>query len=563
MSAAPNRKQTALLISDIKSADQDYEWYPSTREQLELIRADIDKKEDEYSYQHSTPSVLDIGCGDGRALEILTEGERFGIEKSKPLINAMDRSISIVGTDFEHQTLIDKSVDYIFCNPPYSEYNEWMAKILREGNCRYIYMIIPRRWRKDWELGGLIKTRKADVTSLGEFDFLTADRAARAKVEIICIQMSHSCSYDPKVSPFDLWFESEFSIDIGKESSSKFDCWSGASKESKQDKINAELVKGHDIVSALEELYLHDLSVLMENYRAIEKLDPSILDELGVDTGGLKSALRLRVEGLKDLYWKELFDNLGKITSRLSVSSRKTMLDKIMKFVHVDFTASNAHAVLVYVIKNANQYFDDQLVDLVERITEQASVTLYKSNARVYKDGDWRYCRRPDDLERYGLEYRVVLHSSGGLSNSMWDHDNAVHNGLRETAYNLLSDIATVAANLNFDTEKCAPIKDFTFESNKAVNFEHYDHRQNKAKILMNVRAFKNGNMHIKFDQNFIKRLNVEFGRLKGWLNNPEHAYSELDVGIEQARMSFGANAQLGSDSPVLLLGQAPRNKAA
>ena len=54
--------------------------------------------------------------------------------------------VILLGTDFNQQTVIDKKVDFIFCNPPYSEYDEWAEKIILQGNCNAIALVIPARW---------------------------------------------------------------------------------------------------------------------------------------------------------------------------------------------------------------------------------------------------------------------------------------------------------------------------------------------------------------------------------------------------------------------------------
>jgi hypothetical protein len=44
----------------------------------------------------------------------------------------------------------------------------------------------------------------------------------------------------------------------------------------------------------------------------------------------------------------------------------------------------------------------------------------------------------------------------------------------------------------------------------------------------MEYRVYKNGNMHAKFDIEFMKALNVEVSRLLGWINKPEDIKKEF-----------------------------------
>ena len=62
-----------------------------------------------------------------------------------------------------------------------------------------------------------IELRKAEVKVLGSFDFINAERQARAHVDIVRIALRYAGRFSgdaPKVNPFDLWFDEFFKIDI-------------------------------------------------------------------------------------------------------------------------------------------------------------------------------------------------------------------------------------------------------------------------------------------------------------------------------------------------------------
>jgi len=174
------------MLWKIKEAEQDLEWYPTTREIISVICKDLTRTENDKTY-----SLLDIGAGDGNIFKMIDEiapgiiEEKYAIEKSELLINAMDKDIFIIGTDFHEQTLIDKEVGIIFCNPPYSEYVQWAAKIIREANCNLIYLVIPERWGKNEEIKRALELRDVTAKILGSFDFIESEfRKARAKANI-------------------------------------------------------------------------------------------------------------------------------------------------------------------------------------------------------------------------------------------------------------------------------------------------------------------------------------------------------------------------------------------
>jgi hypothetical protein len=539
---------TLQLVKTLKDTGEDFEWYPTTTEIIDVVKSDIDENNDDTHL-----SVLDCGSGDGRVLNALTKGKKYAIEKSRPLLNALDKSIFVVGTDFKSQTLIDKKVTVVFSNPPYSEFAQWATKIIKEANSAFVYLVIPSRWSENEAIKEAIDLRKAEVEVLGSFDFINAERQARAHVDIVRVALRYTGRFSgeaPKANPFDIWFDEFFKIDIANEEQSKYDLQS-RSEASLHNKLKNALVTGGDLVIILEELYQKELANLIKIYQSFSDVDPSILRELDVNVRSVREGLCHKIENLKDRYWNELFNNMTTITDKLTTASRKTLLTTLTAHTHVDFTVANAHAVVTWVVKNANSYFDDQLIATVERMTEKANIQLYKSNQRTFGDEKWRYCRMPDDLDRYQLDYRVVLQRIGGIVTDSWSYSHG--NGLSESASDFINDLCTIATNLGYDTQGHERANNLSWESNAKRQFEYKDASTGEDKSLFDVRAFKNGNLHLKFNPKFICRLNVEFGRLKGWLKSPKEAEEEMDIDAQTAMASFNTNLQITANNALAL----------
>ena len=193
-------------------------------------------------------------------------------------------------------------------------------------------------------------------------------------------------------------------------------------------------------------------------------------------------------------------------------------------------------------------------------MTRQANVVRYKSNEKVFTHEDWRYGNQPD-IERYGLDYRIVLelHQAICVSPFMFEHTKS---GLSDYAGSLLNDIATVANNLGFDTTGQNRAQDFSWESGKKVNFMFRDHKTGKEAVLFEAKAFKKGTVHIKLNQRFACKLNTEFGRLMGWLRTAQDANEEMDVPMDIANDAFGSNLQLTANHVALLEGPGDQDSA-
>ena len=528
---------TYNIINSLKAADQDFEWYPTTQEMIDLVKSDLKNH-----YHRNDFSVLDCGAGDGRVLNALTDGERYAIEKSEVLLSILDKKIYVVGTDLHEQTLIDKKTDVLFSNPPYLEFIKWMKKIITEANAALVYLVVPIRWKENKEITDLLAARKAKTEILGTLDFLNGDRQARAVVDVIKVKLGSirgSYAY-LDVDPFDLFFNQNFKIEIENTAPSRH---SFRGKENKlDDEIKRELVSGNDIISILLQLYNRDLDELLNNYKAIEQVKPALLYELGVSIDSIKKGIKMRIEGLKDIYWKKLLDNMRKITDRLCADTRKRMLDRFMKHVHVDFTASNAYAVVIWALKYANEYFDSQLVEFVRGITCQDNVIHYKSNQNTIKCEMWRYLHEERQYEckaAYKLDYRFIVHTHGGI------HGGGRGSNLCESTTDRINDMLTVAYNLGFDISETLNAQSRYWESNQAQYF-HFKDRDGQLVELAKVRAFKNGNLHFSLNQKFLCRLNVEFGRLMGWVKSAKEAADEMDIAVEEALDGFNTNVRLG-----------------
>jgi predicted RNA methylase len=531
------------LVKELKDNEQDFEFYPTTPEIIHIIKRNIGTD------RH--PSILDCGAGDGETLTSLTEGRKYAIEKSQILVTAMSPDIFVVGCDFFENSLIDKKVDVVFSNPPYSQYKDWAVKIINESNAADIYLVIPERWKNQPEIQAAIDDRKAKATVIGNTTFLEADRPARAKVDIIKITLrnyrrSYQNNSTPDVDPFILWVEKEFPIN-----SRTVDTPGMSSDESFQNKIN-ELVPGRGRVAALVTLYQNELRTLQENFLAISKIDHSIFAELQIDFKSITEFLRNRIKGLKEKYWRELFTHLDPITSRLTNDSRTLLLATLTDNVSVDFTESNIYAVTTWAIKNANKYLDQQLVDVFMSLSDQANLIKYKSNQSTWGNDCWRFREdlREGRVKNFGLDYRCVLsfHNTFSTESYMrYDYEN----GLHKNANSKINDIITIANNLGFSCPTWENSSQKEWEPGKAHDF--YMNRA-KGEILMSVRAYKNGNIHFKFNQKFLRKLNVEFGRLKGWLRNYEQAADELNISKKEAKQYFKSNFVLEGSATLKLI---------
>ena len=273
-----------------------------------------------------------------------------------------------------------------------------------------------------------------------------------------------------------------------------------------------------------------------ENFRAIFKLDYKILKELGVNKEGVRNGLKLRMLGLKNTFWEMLFERLDAITSRLCTETKRKFLEKISGQNAIAFNLNNARAIIIWAINNANKYYNEQLIKLYKDISTFDGVLNYKSNQRVWKNESWRYNR--EDHTHYALDYRIVVSRYQAIRTDSWAYDYT--GNLSSQSHEIIEDVLTVFNNLGFSPYHELPSRQRNWVAGKWQNWHNAD-----DEILFQAKAHMNGNVHFRFLPEAIKALNVEAGRLLGWLKNPEDVVKELGYSEQEANKYFKINKQM------------------
>ena len=524
------------LIEKLKENDEDFEFYPTTKE---IVKCIWDHRgEENHQHRYGFGDVLDIGAGScnfKKFVEELNENSKedylkrnikdyYVIEKSKILIDALEKDIIVLGVDFHENTLMDKKVDTIFCNPPYSEYEMWVKRIISESNCKEIYLVIPERWKKEDDIIELLKRTKYEYKVLGTFDFLNAERSARAIVDVVYIDEK----YIRDDIGFDEWFDKTFTIE---KKSDDF------TFKSNKENIKNELVNAENKIEMLVKLYQQELNTLYKHFKAIAELDVDILNSIGVTVEKVKESLKFKHKNLKNIYWEYVFDNLDDITERLTTETRERMLKRFTMLKQIDFNAKNVYSLIIWVIKNANSYYDKQLIDFFEKLSSHENVKPYKSNLRIGTQ-NWRFF---SENSHYTLDYRIICSRFHFENRYSWNKNIDEYQ-----ASEVINDICTIANNLGFKSTEKEIVKDY------GTTCKVYRNKE----VLFEYKVYKNGNTHIKFNKELMKAINVESSRLLGWISKVEDIKKEFceEMGAG-AEIYFKQNTFIGlCDSNIKLL---------
>jgi hypothetical protein len=563
---------TQQLVLELKENNQDFEFYPTTKDMIMVIYHDFDLHR--CSYENTINSFLDIGCGtcnfftymcefederkaefyrreELKRLQAEAKGDKyykgdyregwfkyFVMEKSKILIDRLPKDTVILGTDFYTNTLIDKPVGAIFCNPPYSDFKNWAIRIIREGNCKYIYLVIPERWSENADIIQAINDINASYKVLGSFDFMNAERSARAKVDVVLIDKTE-CK---KNQAFDDWFNATFQMRDKKE---KRDY---ELEQEKKAEVKNQLVAGKNKVEILVNSYNNEMATMYNHFKAISGLDVDILESIGISKNAVMEALQNKIAGLKNLYWHLVFEELDEITDRLTAETKRKLLERFSGLLTVDFNEGNIYSLIVWVCKNASAYYDEQLIELYKTFTSPDNIIKYKSNQKVFKADKWYNDRprfnKPEEVTHYCLSYRIIC-------DSLYFNDSYSWNGPKineQKASTIISDLRAVAYNLGFET--------MPYQVPTIFGYKYYIYMKNKPeKPLLEYKIYQNGNTHIKLDKEFAKAMNVEVSRLLGWIRNKSDIAEEFPEEMAKgAEKYFKANFSISLENPNIKL---------
>lgn len=540
-------------LRKVQAASEDFEWYPTTDAIIAALQRDLRGEIADLRHSRRSSGFLDIGAGNGKVITAVSSidtegnlGNTYAIEKSHTLIDLLPKEVFILGCDFWKTSLIDKDIGFIFSNPPYSRFEEWSLKIVREASYgSTVYLVIPERWEKSGALAREMKSRNATHTILGSFDFEDAeDRQARAKVHLLKIEIKsvdrwsrhEACQEDP----FTKFFEQTFVFAESEEDETPF-----------EEQIKAtQLVERLNFIEALCHLYDARMAQLQDNYQAICDIPLDILKEFDISKPGLVKSLKMKLTTAKKEYWSRLFEGMKEIRTRLTHKSRDTIERLMHSQTGIDFNRENAYAIVLWTIKNANAYFDQQLIDTYQQMIEHANIENYKSNLRIFKSDRFRYDFVRDEASthyRLKVGHRMVLNHVGGLHKGYSESSS----GIDKCGANFLSDLITVANNLGFNVIDAGP-REHEFNDSTARVYR-FKNEQGGTESLFRVRAFQNRNMHFQFHPDFIHALNIQHGKLKGWLRNDTQASEELEIPAAVAARHFTSGFRLTSASLALM----------
>ncbi|MFY2508841.1 DUF4942 domain-containing protein [Vibrio pectenicida] len=558
ISKGPKRAETLAMIEALKSAGQDYEFYPSTEEQITLITDDVTEilKTHEFSSRYDQEvKVLDIGAGDGRVLQQMksaieaNQSERFtcelyAIEKATPHIDTYrTKGITLLGTEFNEVNFISKQADIAFVNSPYSDFSHWMTTLIGQLNFGLMYAIMPERWQEDPSIQEVIERRLIkSVKVLAKSDYLDAHRQARAKVEIVRFAFN---DFEKEGRKTDDPRFSRYKPLIGRDSTDSFQIflrdelglhhYSGLTNqfhehvemERVREEIQTEgtecyeLAVSRGVLGALLDNYERDLSRVLGEYKKICAMDASLLKELGVEYKTIREGVKQKLFGFRNVYWSLLFDELDVLSRRLT-SKHKTHLLNTLAANALDFTHKNAVYVISFAVEMANELIESSLIDVFTELTSEKSIQRhYKSNEHVYLDRFRHNSESPNKHARYVLDYRFISSYGANFSSDSWKR------GLIEGARRFCDDLVVALRLIGYDQ--------FTFD--KAYDdIEGGDKlviggvdATGKAVDLLHIRFYLNGNRHIKFNKEAILRLNCTVSRLLGWVRSKAEFEQETE----------------------------------
>lgn len=132
----------------------------------------------------------------------------------------------------------------------------------------------------------------------------------------------------------------------------------------------------------------------------------------------------------------------------------------------------------------------------------------------------------------YKLDYRII---ASEYWNNRYSWTDELDKRKTKTA---TDDICTIAFNLGFRCTEKAEVTEYG---------KKYYYKLADGTDLFEVKVYKNGNAHYKFNTEFSKAFNIEAGRILGWLRNKQEAKEEFNtdayfnvMNSNQLQLGFG-----------------------
>lgn len=230
---------------------------------------------------------------------------------------------------------------------------------------------------------------------------------------------------------------------------------------------------------------------------------------LDIKKDKLVEGIRKTLKELKGKYWNVLFNELDSIRSRITSPYREILSSQVARDANLDFTPENIYTILIWLIRNANIYIERSFLDLFDRLSRGGNAMKYKSNERFLVDS-WRYNKDEIAKTPHKLDYRIVI--SYGAND-----------------YEIVDMIRAIANNLGYKSNFSAQLDCPRYSSNIAfVESTQGEIYTDKGEILLEYKAYKNKNVHIKFNKDFLGELNLAVGKIRQWIRDKHEARAEF-----------------------------------
>ena len=531
------------LINELKDNGEDFEFYPTPKDVMHKIASDANRMLSKIEpVNPEQVTILDPCCGDGRAVAALTEAlsykssdwgsfrynaeiKTLGIECSAILHNRVRNGdlpvkVNLIGTDAFQTELALTGADVVLVNPPYSEAVAWMGHILTHVTNGVVYFVVPQgKWQH------VVDAHAAtfDHETIHTFDFREAERAARVTVDVV--RMVCTKKRDEMISDsfgFQWPDDNEQSVD-------------DLGMQADEEKVMQYAIDtGRPLTEALEHGYIQRQQSVSSAFHAIADIDGRVFRALGITRSEIVGQFIKEQKRLRRDYWRRFLDHFEPVSKRIISKYREDWAERMM-LESAPFTVANMEMIAGNIIEDVIDIRDKQVAWMFDELTGDKGWKTYKSTARMM-DGDMRAMRsfRYEAKERgwcWHLDYRIVA----GFFNSQACAYKSVVGWDTERKFN---DFNTVIRSLGYKVEP------FVVD-NRDIRLRTWEQVWGKTPddedvMLYEFKVFKNGSVHMRFDVDVMRKINVIASRYKGWVHTPaEYAEETGDKNPEVVKL-FG-----------------------
>lgn len=301
---------------------------------------------------------------------------------------------------------------------------------------------------------------------------------------------------------------------------------------------SSEIVATAKNIFEMEKLYKSERKSIIDCFKQLDTISTTAIYEIGITREDLERQLEEKLQSLNHRFWNALFQNVFDAEGQFALKAKQIAMDQVFgrddsALKNMPFSAENAKFFTNRLYELLDQRSSGDFIELIKCAISPMNVTPYTSNPINLDTVKWEddeYWVTEEDREALGccrFNKKIVSTQLFGRRVGYSEYDIRGSQVSRDIN-NILLDTATLAQQVgitDLDTESMGDS-----QASLRNRIDVLSTNGNSKNPVFSTTLYKNGKLHLTLSDEFALRLNIVFGKSKGWLSDAKQAYKELDI---------------------------------